>query len=319
VLWEQNLTIKEVGLKANVTDVYLYEKALLVACRDLALYGFDRRTGDRLWVVLLPAPFNFAPTLFDGDFFGICGANLVRIDKNGELTIGDKVQVSVSAPFVMTAEYLYAAGSDGGIYKLDRQRLLPIWPAPARTGGAILSRLGTLGAYVVFGNNAGEIVGIDNVTGGRHINYQARGSISGVSTDADCIYAGSIDFYVYCVTLNNALKWKTIVQGQVTNPPVVSADRLYLDPIGAGVVALAKEDGNELWRNRDAQVFLADGRGWVFATGGDRDLLTIEAAKGVTIERLDISLFPFLPVNEFNDGLVYLVSPQGRIVCVTAQ
>ncbi len=317
IAWQQVLSSKQDKTKAKVSGVYLYKDIILVSDTENVLYAFDRRTGQKAWIALLPQPLKFEPTLFAGTLYCICGNRLLTIDGKGHMDIGPKFAVSASAPLLITDEAIYVAGSEGSFHRLDRNKLGDIWATPARYPGVVLRRPVLLGSYVFIGTTAGDILGFDTITGGRAVEFETRGSISGgVSTDEDSIYAGSADFHVYALTEHNTLKWKTIVPGQVIRPPVVYGYVLYVDALGGGVLALDKKRGNIVWKNSGAVRFLAADDKNVYAEGPNKELWILDAGTGKTKERVEIAGFTFLPESTFNDGLVYLVSKDGRITCL---
>lgn len=315
--WSRSLSVPEEKIKVRLNHVYLYDDLILVTDRDNVVYAFDRRTGEKAWITLLPLAFKFPPTLDDGVFYGQCGKRMISIDKNGNVTTGPEFSISLSSGFVVEGDYIFAPCSDGGLYKLDRQKLRPIWPAPARTSGAILGRPISFGSYVVIGTTNNEIIGIDKITSGRLINYKTRGPVtSGVTADVDAVFAGSSDFHVYCVTENNTLRWKRIVQAQVTRSPILAGDTLYVDTLGAGVFALDKRTGDVVWRNSSAEKILANDAGSVLVEGPRKELWVLDAADGEEKERLDLSEYDMFARSRFADGMAYLVSEDGDIACV---
>ncbi|MCD6405370.1 MAG: PQQ-binding-like beta-propeller repeat protein [Planctomycetes bacterium] len=317
VAWEQTLSSKQDKIKVEVSAAYLYKDIILVADTDNTLYAFDRQTGQKAWIALLPRPLKFEPTLFGGTLYCVCGKRLVTIDENGHMEMGPEFGVSLSAPPLMTEDAVYVAGSEGEFHRLDREKLSDMWITPARYSGVVLRRPVLLGSYVLVGNTAGDILGFDVITGGRAVELETRGPVSGgVSTDEDSIYAGSADFHVYALTGHNTLKWKTIVPGQVIRPPVIYGYLLYVDALGGGVLALDKKEGNIVWKNSGAVRFLAADKENVYAEGPHKELWVLDAGTGKTGERLEIGAFTFLLESTFNDGLVYLVSEDGRITCL---
>ncbi len=317
IVWEVNLPTEET--KSEIRDLYIGKDLIIVAESNGFLSALSRYTGNITRMTQLPVPFKFAPTLFEERIYGVSGHRLVAVNTQGDVDIGSIFRMSASAPLIVTSNFLYVPGSDGGIHKLTVDDLSEVWPTPSKGAGVILSRCHVLGDYIIYGDTAGEIGAVDMVTGGKYMTFKARAGIpGGVVIDEDFIYAGSTDFYVYSLTLNGTLRWKTIVGGQVPKAPVLSGDVLYIGALGAGVQQLDKKSGEVLWQNPGAESFLSNGGGYVFATGPQQELWLIDASNGDTLERLHISEFDILPVNTFNDGLVYLASRSGRIICLRA-
>lgn len=317
-VWEQNLNLDSYKDETALMNVWLYPATIIAAGDDGFLYAFDRLTGTPEWLVKLPVPFAHRPDLQDGVYYGISGSRLAMVDRAGMLNVNGKLPVSITAPIVSTGEYLYAASGAGNIYKLDLTKLREVWPSPTRTAGAIVHKPVVIGPYLVIGNTAGEVEAIDMVTSGRQARFKARAGISGVVVDSDYIYAGSVDFYVYCITVNGTLKWKTLVRAPVQDTPMLSRDVLYVTTMGKGLQALNKENGDIIWQTAGVTKLLSAGGGLLFAKSGDDELWVLDAKSGQTRDRVHIGQFDMTPQNDFNDGLVYLVTADGRLVCLRA-
>jgi len=318
VVWEQDLNLPASENESEIREVWLYRDALLASGDDGFLYSFDRLTGSPQWLVNLPLPPAHEPYLYDGVYYGVTGTRFFRINPAGALEIDGKFPISITAPFVTTGEYVYVPSGPGELHKLDIDKLSEVWPAPARTAGSIVTRPVVMGPYVVLGNSAGEIEAVDMVTSGRQARFRARDGITGVTVDENHIYAGSLDFYVYCISVNGTLRWKTIVGAPVSGAPMLSGDVLYVSVLGKGLKALDKQTGDLLWQNPGATQLIAAGGGNLFARGDEDELWVLDAENGRTRERLHVGSFDLVPINPFNDGLVYLVTREGRLVCLRA-
>lgn len=317
-VWEQRVDLYYRGDDAALMNIWLYPTTLIAAGDDGFLYAFDRLTGAREWMVRLPSPFAHKPDLQDGVYYGITGNRLATIDMTGTLHVFGKVPVSISAPIVATGEYLYTVSGPGEVRKLDIAKLSEVWLSPTRTAGAIVHKPLVMGPYIIIGNTAGEVEAVDMVTSGRQAHFKARDYISGVAVENPHIYAGSADFYVYCITVNGSQKWKKLVQAPVQDAPMLSRDTLYVTTMGKGLLALNKENGDILWRNAGVTKLLSAGGGYLFAKGGDDELWILDAESGRTRDRVHIGQFDMTPQNGFNDGLVYLTTANGRLVCIRA-
>ncbi len=317
VAWNKQLSFKEEKTEVKVRKVYLIADMLIFEADDMLLYAFDRVTGDNLWIAVLPRPLKFKPTLYENVLHGICGNDMVEIDHTGKVEIGAAFGISPSAPFIITEDDIYVPASDGGLHKLNRGSMFALWPKPARTSGVIVSRPIEMGSYIIFGTTAGRLLGIDKITGGRQINYKTRGSIPAqVAISEDSIYFGSADFHVYCVSINDTLRWSRIVEGSVTAPVTLADGRLLAAPLGIGIVALDMTDGANLWKNPDVNTVVSYDSSHIFALAPQDELHVLDAESGRTLERLDVSSYKLLPANDSGDGLGYLVTGDGTITCL---
>lgn len=321
-VWEQNLNLAAYDVrpapKPRIRNVWLYEDTLLAAGSDGVIHAFDRRTGAVLWLVDLPTLPGHRPYQVDGAFYGVTGNRFFSISRTGALELGARFPFSLSAPLVATDEYVFAASGAGEVRKLSITTLGEIWPGPAAFAGAVVVEPVGMGPYLIVASTAGEIEALDMITSGRQTRFRARDSISGIAVDADHIYAGSRDYYTYCITPGGTVRWRTIIGAAVVGAPLLSGDALYVETLGRGATALTRGRGEILWQNPGATKILSSGGGYVFARSSQDELWLIDAESGETLQRLYIGDFDLMPRNTFDDGLVYLVTDQGRLVCLRA-
>lgn len=316
-VWENNLSGDTKESRVEVRAVYLYDDTILVESVDLALFALDRRTGAGLWIAPLTHPLRVKPTLHDRRYYSVMGGHLATIDSKGMMTKGLRFPVSLSAPLMVTDQYFYAAGARGGVRKLDKNQIRDVWPTSVKTGGVILEQPTMMEDVVLFATTSGEVIGVDYITGGRRIDIRDRGSVfGGVVTDGTNFYFAASDYYAYGYTLLGSLKWHTIVGGRAEGTPLLNGNFLYVDTLTAGTAALATIDGTLLWQNASTKKVLATNGTEVLAVAGNKELWVLDAMTGEMKDRLDIHEFKFMPVNTSGDGLVYMVSVDGKVNCL---
>ena len=338
-IWSQDLAQGPKGKreKVTVTRVYLYplplqtgqadnaasvarpQGAVLVTTATNALYCFDWNTGQIQWVTVTPEPLKVAPVLVDNAYYAVIGRQLLTVSAKGEITVGGHLPTSVVRPLLVLGEYIFAVGSDGAVYKVDKTNLAQVWASPARTDSVIMNAPELLAGMLVFGTVGGELIGVDRVIGGRRLDVRGFGAIPGVATDGRMVYFGSADYHEYCYSSFGSEVWNTVVEGQVARAPVLANDVVYQDVMGRGLVALDIKSGAILWKNPEAEGFLSTDGECVIATGVLGQLLVIDAADGATKSRFDATQYCIAPVNPVGDGAVVLASRDGRVVCLKAK
>jgi outer membrane protein assembly factor BamB len=271
--------------EAQVRDVYLYDEYILVETVDKFLFSFDRKTGDSMWVSPLPDQMQIVPTLYDRKFYTICAGRLTTIDYKGVVSIGNTFTTSPSAPLTMDASYFYVASTTpegGGLFKLDKQQLQPVWPAPARAEGIILGQpILTEELMVLFSTSKGEVAGIDSITSGRRIDLTGFGSIlAGLTADTANFYFAAGDYYIYSYTLLGTPKWRTLLGDRPAGAPVIAGDTIYQDSMDGGLWALSKADGSMIWHNPGSFV-TAD---WFAAAEPQDDAIIAKLRAGTSVE-----------------------------------
>lgn len=332
LVWRMNLSDEEAGRKGRVMvrNVYLYEDSLLVETEDLTIYGFNRKTGGALFLAKVAAPLQVRPTLYvdpmshEGAYHTVAAGRSTIIDQRGIVTVGDAFPVAPTAPLVVTDLYYYVADATGAISKLSRENLNGLWQGPVRARGVILAQPLVLEDLLLFGSTAGEVGGIDFVTGKRRLDLTDFGPIrhgmaSDVVNERAVFYFGSDDYYVYAYTSLGSLLWRTIVESRTSGTPMIYGDMLLVQTATAGLWALNKVDGAPVWNNKSAGEVVGAGGPLVNAMAKQSELWFLDAANGEQRKRLEVSQFSFAPANPFGDGMVYLVSRTGLIAAVKAR
>jgi hypothetical protein len=326
LVWEWNLTDEEAGREGRieVRRVYLYEDSILVETEDHAIYGFSRANGSALFVAKAAGPLQVNPTLYEGTYHTIAAGRATTIDQRGIVTVGPEFPLTPSAPLLVTELYYYVADATGAVWKLSRENLNTIWLGPVRARGVILARLLVVEDLLLFASSAGEVGGIDFITGERRLDLTDFGPIlNGIVSDVvgqrAVFYFGSDDFYVYAYTSLGSPLWRSIVEGRVADTPMLYGDMLLVETTTAGVRALSKVDGAPIWHNESVSDVVGAGGSIINAMTPQSELWFLDAANGEAAKRLEVSEFSFAPRNPFGDGIAYLVSRAGRIVAVKAR
>jgi outer membrane protein assembly factor BamB len=243
--------------------------------------AFDRESGAILWLTQLAEPLKFAPTLFDGIYYAVCGQQLVTIDAKGQVTSRRRFTCSVLRPLVVIENYIYAAGSDGALHKVDRDTLTDVWTSAAQTYSVITDTPILVETMLVFGTEDGHVLGIDRVVGGRRLDVSGVGPVAGsIVSDGQMLYFGTANYYLYCYSRLGDLVWRAAAEGIMQEPPVMAGERLYAAVVSGGLIALERKDGSITWRNNGVQEYVSTNGSQVFATSSPRDMLAVDTGAG---------------------------------------
>ena len=102
---------------------------------------------------------------------------------------------------------------------------------------------------VYFGESSGYFRAVDQNTGREFWSIKTGHGIEGsVSLDDGCLYFGSIDKFVYCVSPGGKILWRVMTGGPVVSTPQVYEDMIYFGSCDGNVRALSKVNGGEIWR-----------------------------------------------------------------------
>lgn len=311
---------KEDKVQIEIVAAYLYEKTLLMITADNVVWAFDRQSGAPQWVTQIPQLVIFAPAYFDTKFYCVSRTQLFVIDNHGAVTVGANFPFSVSKPLYVMDDYIYAVGSDGMLHKVDKVKLDEIWTAAVRTESVITDTPILLEGMLIFGTMGGQVLAVDRVSGGRRLDMKGFGPIAGsIVTDGQAFYFGSADYHLYCYSTLGTPVWRIVTEGVMALPPVLAGDTIYAELVQDGLIAVSRKTGDIMWRNGGAKEFVSFDAAKVLSISViDRisELWVLEAATGKRLSRIDVTEFPYSPRNTAGDGLVYLVSRKGRIVCL---
>jgi outer membrane protein assembly factor BamB len=173
------------------------------------LEGLDPGSGDALWRTPLVAP-AAAPPFVSGELV------LVPLE---------------------SGDVLAARQSDGGV----AWRLA----VGGRPAGAVL----TQGETVVAALGDGRVVGLDRATGERKWEQQLGGAATGLTGQANAIYAGSLDNFFYCLDAGSGrIRWRWRTGADIVGQATVDDKRVYFVSLDNMIRALDRGSGVQRWK-----------------------------------------------------------------------
>jgi outer membrane protein assembly factor BamB len=148
--------------------------------------------------------------------------------------------------------------------------------------------------------------------------YQADAAVSAPLGGYDTVaYIASEDFRVYALDImNGKILWRFVTGGPIRQKPRVTDDSVYVTADRAGLYRLDRLTGDQVWRNSDADRFLAINNKFVYANDRTGRLLILDRQRGTEIAAYDGARDFTIPLsNELNDRL-YLASNDGLLLCL---
>jgi outer membrane protein assembly factor BamB len=167
----------------------------------------------------------------------------------------------------------------------------------------------------------GTLTGVGRDGTGPRENYYKPFSVFGRTPGAagqhwNMAYVASTDFNLYAINMNNgALKWRYVSGAPILRGPDVNDRDIYLYPDGIGLRRVDRITGKEIWTNRDTQRFLAANQAFVYALDHVGKFFVVDARRGTTLAKLDLSDWAIAIANEWTDR-VYLAANDGQIMCL---
>ena len=102
---------------------------------------------------------------------------------------------------------------------------------------------------IYFGENSSYFRAVDAKTGKELWSVKVGNVINtSVYVDDGCLYFGSHDKCVYCVSLGGEILWRFMSGGIVNSLPQVYGDVVYFGSCDGNFYALSKNRGEEIWR-----------------------------------------------------------------------
>ena len=112
---------------------------------------------------------------------------------------------------------------------------------------------------VYFGECSAYFRAIDKRTGKELWSLKTGHAIeSSAFVDNGCLYFGSLDKFVYCVSLGGKILWRFMTDGGVASTPQVYGDVVYFGSCDGYLRALSKVKGDEIWRFHAGDEIIGD-------------------------------------------------------------
>ena len=109
-----------------------------------------------------------------------------------------------------------------------------------------------------------------------------------LGTPLEFAYVASRDFNVYAVdTLKGRLIWKMTGGAPIHRKPEVTDEDVYVAADREGLSRINRLSGDQVWRNREADQFLACNKKFVYATDRKGQLLVLDKVRGTTLSGYD--------------------------------
>ncbi|MGB2984597.1 MAG: PQQ-binding-like beta-propeller repeat protein [Phycisphaerae bacterium] len=146
--------------------------------------------------------------------------------------------------------------------------------------------------------------------------YRTDGPIMGDPVvDESGVYVASMDRSLYKLhPTSGMVMWRARLPRPLAGGPVVTAHTVYQYGVGHGISAIDADTGREKWRSPNGCEFVAHSRSGDVVFTHDRRLLVVDHDSGEVQYTIDAQAVGKTVPNARNDA-VYLLGPQGRILC----
>lgn len=318
----------QVGLPYRASQLPGYNARLILAFNGAHLYALDRRTGRLQWQFESPNYPSAPPSADDQRvFFTTTTGRLLVYGFPREVAATDQgKKTEPIAPPISTAGTSAAqsgntaAASLGPLGYVGQGRTLTEPPAEPLLlwDYRVLSRLAK---RPILHDNLVAVADTDGIyyalTKDTHnLQYSvATGSevAAPIGQHGGIAYIAARNFNLSAVDLDGSqILWRFSADRPVLRQPAVTDEDVYLAPEKGGLFRINRADGQAIWRNMDAERFLAVNKAFVYASDPYGRLLILDRARGTLLAALNIRDFTVPVTNDRTDRL-YLASNDGTV------
>ena len=159
-----------------------------------------------------------------------------------------KIKGKITGELVKENEYLIFNTEDGNVYKYDFYGE-KIWES--RTNINTHSSPAVNNGIIAFGNNAGEVIALDEKSGKVIYRKKINASVYGSpSISGDTLYIGDDSGNLYAVKLNKGqIIWRFQSGSRIRCTPVFNTNKIFLCSMNGKLYCLNKNNGNLEWES----------------------------------------------------------------------
>jgi outer membrane protein assembly factor BamB len=202
----------------------------------------------------------------------------------------------------------------------------PDSPQPVFYWGYSLADQLTISSPLIYGEQVsilttnGVLTSVNRFEKGPRIEnfeFKTTGRVrSAAGQHLEVAYLASDDFNLYAVNMKSGeLIWRYISGAPLVRQPLVNDRDIYIAPEGIGLRRIDRISGREFWTNRDTHRFLAANLAYVYALDQIGKFFVLDAQRGSTLAKLDLSDWTIPLANEWTDR-IYLAAHDGQIICL---
>ena len=319
--WQINLPIKE---KENLDRMYIDGKLLYVLTDRNYLFCIDRLKGRQRFSLQLAMPGIpvHKPTFYKGKAQFTVGNKYIVLDPDlGYITESEQLSLvgrNTACPAVRNEGALYVAGTNTRLHVLDIDDYFLYFMVSADNNSQINSLMVT-DEYAIFSTVTGNIVKIPARK--KEPMWQseiADGLSADVVEDSGELYVSSLDMKLYKISARSALEmWESPFQ---TGQPLDTSARIGKDVIyqyagKAGVYAIDRKTGEQIWNNPKGFDLLAEQDTRAYLIGNPSTIIVMDNAKKKLLYSINAAGVTNYAVNN-EDSKIYIAGKKGRLLSI---
>jgi len=312
----------------TIRDAYLVDEALYVVSTGGSIFSLKADVGLLRWgAKLTEADYRIYPPahLREGGGAGpvvvpTTTAVFIYNRFSGDLKYRFKPEFAIGSAAVGVGGNLFMGGADGKFHALTvdsrfPDRLLTRWEVLA--GGPVTAAPVVFDRdSILFASQGGRVFSCQAADKTFRWSYLTGGAISGdPAVDESGVYVASTDRSLYKLHRGTGkILWRERFPRPLTEGPSVVAQTVYQFCPDHGLTTLDAMSGREKWRIEDGRTLAAHSPNGdvVFTTGNLLQIVQHENGEVfATVEAPSV----FKAVSNMQDGSVYLLGRDGRVLC----
>jgi outer membrane protein assembly factor BamB len=171
--------------------------------------------------------------------------------------------------------------------------------------------------FLVLGDTRGTFISLTKTFHEIQYSFRTEAGISApLNQHGTTAYIASREYNVFALdVVGGHILWRFTADRPILRRPAVTDEDVFVAPERGGLYRINRMTGAEIWRNRDAERFLASNRAFVYALDPSGRVLVLDRGRGILLSAYDARDFVVPVVNEFTDR-VYLASNDGLVICL---
>ena len=177
---------------------------------------------------------------------------------------------------------------------------------------------------VVFASTTRDVVASSRYIAQEVYHIETSGTISaGLAQFGDTVFASALDASLVAVEgVRGRILWRFSADSGITEKPAVIGNDIFVVSLQGQLYRVDREAGESAWRDArgdrfvpDVRSFVAANDRYVYTVDSTGQLVVIDRARGITLQKLNTRGYTFSLANDQTDRL-YLAANNGALLCL---
>jgi outer membrane protein assembly factor BamB len=278
---------------------------------SLHIFGFDRKSGTRLWEFAPPGVPAAAPLADHDQLY------LPELGARMDAYVLHELDVTTVAPPPSASSRAPTEAEVAAASKARYIRALPRGVWTYFTEGRDLEHQPVHSTQVVMMPTVdGHFIATQKIAPLTLYDIAAAPLSAPLAQHETVAYGATTDQRVLAIDIPSGnILWTANTAGMITHRPLVTDEDLYVGTEGVGIYRYNRRTGEEIWHFPNGAYVLAHNRLLTYALDRNGFLAVLDRARGTLLTRLDTRDFTYPVINDVTDR-VYLAANNGTILCL---